>query len=193
MNRSPSRRTKLNPKMVSEMSGKGLTQVQVAKALDISDRTVRRYLNSLDVKSNQLQWFKDNKADILSDLQAIAHDKRLMVLDTVEKEDVVLLDAKQRVAMARDLSVIAGIDHDHERMERGQAIHSQMSVNILIHAADGSKQAIQVQALTPQEQIKSLEYNEGTADTQSVDVENEEPSKPVKRRRGRPRKGGEGR
>ena len=124
------------------MEVNGLNQAQTAKVLGCSKPNISNRLKQLDYVPGYLKSFKDNRADILSALQAeiVKH----ITPDKLQK------------ASAYQLTGMMSLLHNQERLERGQSTEN-------IAYADMAKAQAQVQ-----EKLHAFESKYGITQADSV-------------------------
>lgn len=93
--------------IIELMEVKGLNQAQTAKVLGCSKPNISNRLKALDYTPGYLKSFKDNRADVLSALQA-------QIVKHVTPDKLQKASAYQLVGM---MSLL----HNQERLERGQS------------------------------------------------------------------------
>ena len=128
--------------IIELMEVKGLNQSQTAKVLGCSKPNISNRLKQLDYVPGYLKSFKDNRADVLSALQA-------QIVKHITPE-------KLQKASAYQLTGMMSLLHNQERLERGQSTEN-------IAYADMAKQ----QAIV-KNNIKAFEYKYGIRQDDSV-------------------------
>ena len=93
--------------IIELMEVKGLNQAQTAKVLGCSKPNISNRLKALDYTPGYLKSFKDNRADVLSALQA-------QIVKHITPE-------KLQKASAYQLTGMMSLLHNQERLERGQS------------------------------------------------------------------------
>ena len=128
--------------IIELMEVKGLNQSQTAKVLGCTRPNISNRLKQLDYTPGYLKSFKDNRADVLSALQA-------QIVKHITPE-------KLQKASAYQLTGMMSLLHNQERLERGQSTEN-------IAYADMAKQ----QAIV-QNNIKAFEDKYGIKQDESV-------------------------
>ena len=117
---------KLDREKVKDLAAQGLSTADIAKHQNVASTTVWRFLRQLKPQQQQLDYFKDRRADCLAQIQGKSLDVQELVLESMrqELEADVITRALSSTAKARFLqaAVIAGgVSYDKERLERGRS------------------------------------------------------------------------
>jgi predicted XRE-type DNA-binding protein len=120
-------RTKANSKAVIDtvISNPNLTQSEVAKIHGIDRSRVSQICTKYGIDKQELQDFKDNRADIFAHIQKIVTES--LTVDDIKKAPV------------GTRALIACQFYDKERIERGQSIGQDIQINVIQALGDKTK------------------------------------------------------
>jgi patatin-like phospholipase/acyl hydrolase len=116
---------KIDREKVHKYIDSGLYNNEISKIMGCNSRTVDRIVEKCGADRASLTKYKDNRADIMADLQR-------KIIEHINEND-----EKIEKASIRDLSVLFGILYDKERIERGKV--SNYSINIVASIEDAQK------------------------------------------------------
>jgi predicted XRE-type DNA-binding protein len=121
-------RTKANSKAVIDtvISNPNLTQSEVAKIHGIDRSRVSQICTKYGIDKQELQDFKDNRADIFAHIQKIVTES--LTVDDIKKAPV------------GTRALIACQFYDKERIERGQVTGQEIQINVIQALSDRSKE-----------------------------------------------------
>lgn len=100
----------------------GITQTQLAKAVNVSKQAVSQMLQRYGINANLLESFKTNRADIMAGLQET-------VAASLTEDDI-------KKASVRDRTILFGTLYDKERLERGQSTSNQSLLFRIVEESD---------------------------------------------------------
>lgn len=102
----------------------GKSTLEIADTLDRKKETIKRWLEELKERKQDIADWKAVQADALAYLQKQSYQVRMEILESLQKnkgQAIELMTENEKRAWYHTLAVAAGIDHDHERLERGQS------------------------------------------------------------------------
>ena len=102
----------------------GKSTLEIADTLDRKKETVKRWLEELKERKQDISEWKAVQADALAYLQKQSYQVRMEILDSLQRDGgktIAMMTENEKRSWYHTLAVAAGIDHDHERLERGQS------------------------------------------------------------------------
>lgn len=114
-----------DPAKVKSLAARGLNCKEISAVVGVDQSSIWRYLDKVKVEAGQIKRYTEDRADILARIGGRVAGLIEAVTDTLQDDidNGVLASCKptEKLSMLRDLSVVSGIVHDKERLERGQS------------------------------------------------------------------------
>jgi hypothetical protein len=116
---------KFDPEKVRAYREQGLSVIEIGKLCGVAHTTIWRFLEAENIKAGRVKFYREHRADILSNLQDQVGTLLYGSIESLQKDiDNGVLDARtpeRKAGIIRDLAVVKGVLFDKERLERGQS------------------------------------------------------------------------
>jgi transposase len=108
--------------LVKTLADSGMPYRKIQEIIPVSLGQISNIIKEFESNRKLVEYYKKNRADLLAFDQMVYRSH--------------ITQEKLEKASARDLEIMRGISHDHERLERGQ---STENVHLLIEAIEDLK------------------------------------------------------
>jgi hypothetical protein len=120
---------------VIQLYEQGNTKVDIAKIVGCTEGNVRRILKDSHEFRAQIKQFRENRADLLSDLQERSIQALAKLVDWFVEQDMDSISDAQKPKYIQAITNLMGVMYDKERLETGQ---STSNVEQILRVAQGS-------------------------------------------------------
>lgn len=118
--------------VIKSLVDSGMSYREVQKVIpDVSMGAISKIAKQFESNRELVEFYKNNRADLLADLQRLKVEKQHLILKSLTEEEIAGMKTieKFRALLALDTGI--GIDQDKERLERGE---STENVSIIYEA-----------------------------------------------------------